>query len=106
MKCIEKQRHYFTNKGLYNQSYGFSTSHVCMWELDHKEGWALKNCCFGIMLEKILESLLDCKQIKSVNHKGNQSWIFIGGTDTEAEDPVLWPPDAKSWFAGNDPDTG
>ena len=78
-----------------------------MWELDHKEGWALKNWCFWtVVLEKILESPLDCKEIKLVNSKGNQSWIFPGRTDTEAEAPILWPPDAKSWLIGKDPDAG
>ena len=78
-----------------------------MWELDHKKGWVLKNWCFQIVvLEKTLESLLDCKEIKPVNPKGNQSWIFIGKTDAEAETPILWPPDAKNWFIGEDPDAG
>ena len=78
-----------------------------MWELDHKEGWAPKNWCFwSVVLEKTLESPLDCKEIKPVNPKGNQSWIFIGRTDTEAEAPILWPPDAKSWLTGTDPDAG
>ena len=78
-----------------------------MWELDHKESWVPKNWCFWtVVLEKTLESPLDCKEIKSVNPKGNQSWIFIGGTDAEAETPILWPPDAKNWLTGNDPDTG
>ena len=76
---IKKQRHYFTNKGLSSQSYGFSSSHVWMWELDYKESWAMKNWCFWtVVLEKTLESLLDCKNIQPVNPKGNQSWIFIG----------------------------
>ena len=76
---IKKQRHFFANKGPYSQSFGFSSSHVWMWELDHKEGWALKNLCFwAVVLEKTLESPLDCKEIKPVNSKGNQSWIFIG----------------------------
>ena len=94
-------------KGPYGQSYGFSSSHVWMWELDHKEGWATKNLCFWTMvLEKTLQSPLDCKEIQLVNPKGNQSWIFIGKTDAEAESPVLWPPDAKSWLIGKDPDVG
>jgi len=103
---IKKQRHYFTNKGLYRQSYGFSSSHVCMWELDHNESWALKNWCFWtVVLEKTLESPLDCKESsKPVNPKGNQSWIFIGRTDAEAEAPILWPPDVKNWLTGKDPD--
>ena len=95
------------SRGLYSQSYGFSSSHVRMWELDHKEGWVLKNWCFQtVLLEKTLESPLDCKEIKPVNPKGNQPWIFIGRTDTEAETPILWPPDAKSQLIGKDPDAG
>ena len=102
---IKKQWHYVANKGLSSQSYGFSSSHVWMWELGHKEGWAPKNWYFwAVLLEKTLESPLDCKEIKSVNPKGNQSWIFIGRTDTEAEAPILWPPDAKNWLLGKDPD--
>ena len=86
-------------------TWGFSSGHVWMWELDHKEGWALKNWCFWtVVLEKTLESPLDCKQIQIVNSKGNQSWIFIGRIDGEA--PVLWPPDVKSWLIGKDPDAG
>ena len=93
-----------TCKSLSSQSYGFSSSHVWMWELDHKEGWAPKNWCFWtVVLEKTLESPLDCK-IKPINLKGNQSWIFIGKTDAEAETPILWPPDVKSWLIGKDPD--
>ena len=80
-----------------SQNCGFSSSHVCMWELDHKEGWAPKNWCFWtVALEKILESPLDCNEIKPINSKGNQSWIFIGRTDAETEVPILWPPDVKS----------
>ena len=87
---IKKQRHYFGNKSPSSQSYGFSNSHVWMWELDHKEDWMPKNWCFWtVVLEKILESPLDLKDIKSVNPKGNQSWIFIGRTDAEV--PILWP---------------
>ena len=94
---IKKQRHYFANKGPSSQSYGFSSSHVWMWELDYKESWALKNWCFcTVVLEKTLESPLDCKEIQLVHPKGKQSWIFTGRTDAEAETPVLWPPDAKS----------
>ena len=104
---IQKQKYYFTNKGLYSQSYGFSSSHVWMWELDHKEGWALKNQWFWtVVLEKTLESPLDCKEIKPVNPKGNKSWIFIRKTDVEAETPILWPPDVKNWLIGKDPDAG
>ena len=102
---IKKQRHYFANKGPPSQSYGFSNSHVWMWELDYKESWALKNWCFWtVVLEKTLESPLDCKEVKPVNPKGNQSWIFIGRIDAEAETPVLWPPDVKNWLIGKDPD--
>ena len=104
---MKKQRHYFTNKGPYNQSYGFSSSHVWVWELDHKEVWALKNWRFWtVLLEETLESPLDCKKIKPVNPKGNQSWIFIGRTDAEAEAPILWPPDVKSQLIRKDPDAG
>ena len=102
---ITKQRHHFANKYPYSQSCGFFSSHVQMWELDHKEGWALKNWCFWtVVLEKTLESPLDCKEIKRVNPKGNQSWIFIGRTDAEAEAPKLWLPDARSRLIGKDPD--
>ena len=104
---IKKQRHYFTDKGPSSQSYGFSSSHVWLRELDHKEGWALKTWCFWtLMLEKILESPLDSKEIKPVNPKGNQSWVFIGRTDGEAETPILWPPDVKNWLIGKDPVAG
>ena len=90
-------------KGPYSESYGFSSNHVWMWELDHKEGWASKNWCFRtVVLEKTLESPLNSKEIKPLNPKGNQCWIFIGRTDVKA--PVLWPPDAKSWLIGKDPD--
>ena len=96
---IKKQRHYFADKGPSCQSYGFSSSHVWMWESDCKESWALKNLCFWtILLKKTLESPLDFKEIKPVNPKGNQSWIFIGRTDAEAEAPMLWPPDEKNWI--------
>ena len=102
---IEKQRHYFANKVLSIQGYGFSSSHVWMWELDYKESWAQKNWCFWtVVLEKTLESPLDCKEIKPVHPKENQSWIFIGRTDTET--PVLWLPDAKNWLIGKDPVAG
>ena len=78
-----------------------------MWELDYKESWVPKNCCFlTVVLEKTLESPLDCKEIRSVHPKGNQSWIFIGRTDAEAETPILWPPDVKNWLIGKDPDAG
>ena len=85
----------------------FSSSHVWMWELNHKEGWVPKNWCFRtVVLEKTLESPLDCKEIQPVDSKGNQSWIFIGRTDAEVEAPILWPPDAKSCLTGKDPDAG
>ena len=104
---IKKQRHYFANEGPSSQSYGFSSSHVWMWELDHKVGWVPKNWCFWtVVLEKILESPLDCKEIQPVHPKGNQSWIFTGRTDAEAETPILWPPDVKNWLTGKDPDIG
>ena len=104
---IKKQTDYFANNGLYSQSYVFSSSHVWRWELDHKEGWALKSWCFStVVLESTLESPLDCKEIKPVNVKGDQSWIFFGMTDAEAEAPVLWPPDAKSQLIRKDPDAG
>ena len=100
----KKQRHYFADKGLSSQSYGFSSSHIWMRELEHKESWAPKNLCFRtVVLEKTLESPLDCKEIKPVNLKGNQSWILIGKTDAEAEAPILWPPDGKNWLIGKDP---
>ena len=94
---IKEQRHYFADKRPCGQSYGFSSSHVWMWELDHKESWVLKNWCFWtVVLEKTLESSLYCKEIKAANPEGNQSWIVIGRTDAEA--PVIWPPDAKTQF--------
>ena len=102
---IKKQKCHFADKGLYSQSYGFSSSHIWMWELDHKEGWAPNRWCLQILvLGKIHESPLDCKEIKSVNPKGNQPWIFIWRTDADAS--ILWPPDAKSRFIGRDPDPG
>ena len=106
-QLTKSQRYHFANKSPYSQSYVFYSSHVQMWELDHKEGWALKNWCFWIVvLEKTLESPLDCKENKQVNPKGNQPWIFIGRTDAEAEAPVLWPPNVKSRLSGKDPDAG
>ena len=105
-KCAKKQRYHFADRGQYGQDYGFSSSHLWLWEQDHKEGKALKNWCFQTMvLEKTLESPLDSKEIKPVNFKGNQPWIFIGRTGTEAEAPTLWPPDVNSWL-GKDPDAG
>ena len=101
------QRHYFANKGPSSQGYGFSSSHVWMWELDYKESWVSKNWCFWtVVLEKTLESPLDCKEIQPVHPKGSQSWIFIGGSDAEAESLILWPPDAKNCLIGKDPDAG
>ena len=94
---IKKQRHFLAKKGLSNQNYGFSSSHVWMWELDYKESWAQKNWCFWtVVLEKTLENPLEYNEIQPVHPKGNQSWIFIGRTDAEAETPILWPPDAKN----------
>ena len=104
---IIKSRCYFTNEGPSSQKYGFSSSHVWMWELDHKEIWVQKNWCFWtVLLEKTLESPMDSKEVKSVNSKGNQSWIFIGRTAAEAEAPIIWPPDAKSWLIRKYPDVG
>ena len=104
---IKKQRHYFANKGPSSQNYGVSSSHVWMWELDHKESWVPKNWCFWtVVLEKTLENPLDCKEIKPVNPKGNQSWIFIARTDVEAEVPILWPPDVKNWLIRKDLQAG
>ena len=104
---IKKQRHYFPDKGPSSQSYGFSSSHVWMWELDYKESWAPKNWCFRtVVLEKTWEFPLDCKEIQPVHSKGNQFWIFIGRTDAEAETLILWPPDTKNWFIWKDPDAG
>ena len=104
---IKKQRHYFANKGLSSQSYGFSSSHVWSWELDYKESLVLKNWYFWtVVLEKTLESPLDFKEIQPVHPKGNQSWMFIVRTDVESETPILWPPDAKNWLICKDPDAG
>ena len=102
---IKKQRHYVANKGPYSQSNGFSSNHVRMWELDHKEDWAPKDWCFlTVVLEKTLESPLDCKEFKPVNPKWNHSWIFIERTDANAL--ILWPPDVKSWLTEKDPNVG
>ena len=101
-QCVKKQRHHFADKGPYSQSYGFSSSHVWIWDLDHKKHWALKNWCFRTMvLEKALEHLLDSK-IQPVNPKGNQPWILIGRIDADAEFQMLWPPDAKNQLTGKD----
>ena len=100
-------RHYFVNKSPSSQGYGFSSGHVWMWELDCEEGWAPKNWCFWIVvLEKTLESPLDSKEIQLVHPKEDRSWVFTGGTDVEAETPIFWPPDAKSWLIAKDPDAG
>ena len=102
---IKKQRCCFADEGPSSQSYGFSSSHVWIWELDHKEGWVLKNWCFWtVVLEETVKSPLDCKDIQPVNPKGNQSWMFIGRTDVETETPIFWPPYAKNWLTGKDPD--
>ena len=107
LHSILKSRHYFANKDLSSQSYGFSSSHVWIQELDHKESWAPKSwCLWTAVLEKTLESPLDCKEIQPVYPIGDQSWMFIGRTDVEAETPILWPPDEKSWLIWKDPDFG
>ena len=99
---LKSRDYYFANKSPSSQSYGFSISHVWMWELDHKEGWAPKNwCSWTVVLEKTVENPLDCKEIKPVHHKENQPWMFTGRTEAPA--PVLWPPDTKSWLIGKDP---
>ena len=104
---IEKQRHYFANKGPSGQGYGFSSARVWMWELDCEESWVPKNWCFWtVVLENTLESPLDCKETQPVHPKGDQSWVFIGRTDAEAETPIRWPPDVNSWVFGKDPDAG
>ena len=103
---IKKQRHYFANKGLDSQGYGFSSGHVWMWELEYKESWVLKNWCFWtVMLEKSLEHPLDCKEIEPF-HPKDQSWVFIRRTDAEDEAPILWSLDGKSLLIGKDPDAG
>ena len=107
LENILKQRHYCADKCPYSQSCGFSSSHIWMWELDHKENWTPKNWCFWtVVLENTFESPSDCKEIKPVNPKGNQCWVFIGRTDAEAEGTILWPPDAKNWLISKDPDAG
>ena len=103
---IKKQRHYFASKDPCSQRYGFSSSHVWMWELECKEGWVPMNWCFWTVVLKALENPLDCKQIKPANPKGNQSWIFIGRTDAKAEAPVFWPPDVESQLIRKDADAG
>ena len=104
---IIKQRHYFAKKDPSSQSFGFSSSHVWMWELDYKETWALKNWWFWtVVVQKTLESLWDYKEIKPVHPKGDRSWVFIGRTDVEAETPIFWHPDMKIWLISRDSDAG
>ena len=104
---IKKQRYYFANKGPSSQGYGFSSGHGWMWELDYKESWAPKDWCFWtVVLEKTLQSPLDLQEIQPVHPKGDQSWVFLGRTDVEAETPILWPPDVKNWLIWKDPDAG
>ena len=104
---IKNQRHYFVNKRPSSQSYGFSNNHVWVWVLNYKESWVPNNwCLWTVLLEKTLESPLNYKEIKPVNPKGNQTWIFTGRTDAETEAPILWPPDVKNWLIGKDPDAG
>ena len=107
LDSILKSRHYYANKGTSNQDYGFSSSHVWMWELDYKEDWVPKSWCFWtVVLEKTLENPLDCKEIQPVHPKGNQSWICFERTDAEAETPILWTPDVKNWLTRKDPEAG
>ena len=107
LDSILKRRHYIANKGPSSQGYGFSSVHVWMWELDYKERWVPRNWCFWtVVLEKTLESSLGCKEIQPVHPKGDQSLIFIVGTEVEAETPILWSPDVKSWLIWKDPDAG
>ena len=104
--CL-RQRHYFANKCPSSQGYGFSSGHVWRWKLDCEESWAPKNWCFWtVVLEKTLESPLDCKEIQPLHSKGDQPWVFFGRTDAKAETPILWPPHAKSWLIGKDSDAG
>ena len=106
-QCIKKQRHYFANKGLASQGYGFSCGHVWTLELDYEESWVPKNWCFWtVVLEKTLESPLDCKEIQPVHSEGDQSWVSIRRTDAKAETPILQPPHVQSWLIGKDPDAG
>ena len=105
IQYIKKQRHYFANKYPSSQSYSFSSGNVWIWELDCEESWVPKNWCFWtVVLEKTLESPLDCKEIQPVNSKGDKSWIFIGRIDAEAGTPSLWPPDVENWLIGKEPD--
>ena len=107
LEIILKSRDYFADRGPYGQSYDFSSIHIWMWELYHKESWVPKNWCFWtVVLENTLQSLLDCEEIKPVNRKGSQSWGLIGRTDAEVEAPILWPPDVKNWLIRKDPSPG
>ena len=107
LDSILRSRGITFNKGPSSQGYGFSSGHVWIWELDYKESWALKNWCFWtVVLEKTLESPLDCKEIQPVHPKVDQSWMFIGRTGVEAETPILWPPDMKNWLIWKAPDAG
>ena len=102
---MKKQRHYFSIKIPSSEGSGFPSGHIWMWDLDYKESWAQKNWCFWtVVLEKAFKSPLDCKEIQPVHLKGDQSWVFIGRTDVEAETPILWLPDAKSWVVWKDSD--
>ena len=106
LDSILESRDIICQQSLSSQGYGFSSSQVWMWELDYKESWVLKNCCFWtVVLEKTLESPLNCKEIQPVHPKGDQSWVFIERTD-ETETPIVWPPDSKSWLIWKDPDSG
>jgi len=106
-KMHQLRKDFFEPKGPSSQGYGFSSGHVWMWELDCEESWALKNWCFWtVVLEKSLESPLDCKEIQPVHPKGDQPWVFFGRNHTKAETAVLWPPHAKSWLIGKDSDAG
>ena len=103
LDSILKRRDITANKGPSSQSYGFPSSHVWIWTLDHKDSWTRKNGCFWtVVLEKSLESPLDCKEIQPIHPEGDHPWIFIGRTDAEAEAPIVWPPDAKSFLIGKD----
>ena len=107
LDSLLKSKDMTANKGPSSQSCSFSSIHIWMWVLEYKESLVAKNWCFWtVMLEKTPESPLDCKEVQPVHPKGNQSWVFIGRTDVEAETPILWPPDAKSWLIWKDPDAG
>ena len=106
MWLLLSSNYYFSSKGPSTQGYGFSNGHVWMWEFDCEKGWAPKRCFGTVVLEKTLESPLDCKEIQPVHPKEDQSWVFIGRNDAKAETPILWPPHAKSWLIGKDPDAG